>query len=270
MLLTPEELQSNLNRMRESVAKAQCCSPINVQELSARRAAEGMPLCHATPETRLAKVLASGAILSPDQRGERPRDADVAIEGGDEVCFYLGSAAFPQNEFAFLFSDGLTEAARGQASATPFDSGGCLWRYPLPSGVDGLTHVKAHSMPVPECRHYLGDLLATCFEGALAYLSGRAFTCPICKKQLPDPHGMTEIDDHALIRMHEVRIRGRVDLQAPLLHAVFAPKGNVPPALAPLISSGVKLVTYDKDSGKDRTKALRKASVDYIIGNLLN
>jgi hypothetical protein len=270
MLLTPEELQSNLERMRESVAKTQCCPPIDAQELSARRAADGMPLCHATPERRLAKVLGSGALLSPRQRGERPRNADAVLEGDDEVCFYLGSAAFPENEFAFLFSDSLTEAVRGQASATPFDSGGCVRKYPLPSGVDGLTHVKAHSMPVPECRDYLGDLLASCFEDALAYLSGRAFSCPICKMRLPDPHGMTQIDDLALVRMHEVRIRGRVGLHAPLLHAVFAPKGNVPPALAPLISSGVRLVTYDKSNGKDRTRALRKASIDYITGNLPN
>jgi len=81
---------------------------------------------------------------------------------------------------------------------------------------------------------------------------------------------MSAVDEHALVRMHEVRIPGRVDLRHPLLIAVLAPNGLVTPAFAPLMASGVRLVPYDNADGKDRTHALRKASIDYILVNLLN
>lgn len=228
-----------------------------------------MPLCHTTSEMSLAAVLDSGALLSADQRGARPRQADILLGGTDDICFYLGSAAFPDNDFGFLFSNGLTDAFRGRASATPFDSGGCVSRYPLPPGINRPAHVRAHSMPVPECREYLSDLLTSHFENIHDYLAGKPFTCPACREALPDPHGMPDYE-HGLVRMHEVRIPSRVELRRPLLLAVLAPKGLVNPALAPLIASGVQLVTYDNADGRDRTRALRRASLDYILTNLLN
>ena len=63
-----------------------------------------------------------------------------------------------------------------------------------------------------------------------------------------------------------MRIPARVDLKTPLLIAVFAPQGNVPPYLATLIASGVDLIPYDDQDGRDRYRALRRASVDYILG----
>lgn len=270
MVFTPEELQSNLDGLRRRLSSERCCDPADVHKTTARRGAEAMPLCHTTSERSLAAVLASEALLSADRRGARPRRADTTLGGTDDICFYLGSAAFPDNDFGFLFSKELTDTFRGSASSTPFDSGGCVSRYPLPAGIDGPAHVRAHSMPVPESREYLGDLLASHFEDTRAYLAGRSFTCPTCTKKLADPHGMTAIDEHALVRMHEVRIPGRVDLKYPLLVAVLAPEGLVYPALAPLMASGVQLVTYDSVDGRDRTRALRRASFEYILTNLLN
>ena len=134
---------------------------------------------------------------------------------------------------------------------------------------DRLAHVRAHSMPVPECREYLGDLLASHFKDNQAYLAGKVFACPSCDAELPDPHGMPDYE-HGLVRMHEVRIPGRIPLRHPRLIAVFAPLNNVKPELAPLLDSGVGLVTYDSSAGKDRTRALRQASCDYILTHLLN
>lgn len=266
MLLPPLELQSNLKRLRENLLLIRCCQPDS--DSTARRTAGVMPLCHTTSEKNIPGVIKSGALLSAEKRGASPRRADERLGGHNEICFYLGSAAFPENEFGFLFSNVLTDSFRGKASATPFDSGGCVSRYPLTPETDRLAHVRAHSMPVPECREYLGDLLASHFEDPQAYLAGRQFACPACRKPLDDPHGMPDYE-HGLVRMHEVRIPGQVDLKRPGLIALFAPQGNVPPFLAPLITSGVELVTYDNNGGKDRTKALRQTSVDYILLNIL-
>lgn len=227
-----------------------------------------MPLCHSTTEGRFFEVIRAGTLLSAEQRRATSRAADIALGGTNDICFYLGSAAFPSNEFGLLFSNALTDAFRGRASATPFDSGGCVSRYPLSVGTDRIAHVRAHSMPVPECRAYLGDLLTSHFEDPAAYLAGRPFTCPACKERLADPHGMPDYE-YGLVRMHEVRIPERVDLH-PLLIGVFAPQGNVQPYLAPLIASGVELILYDDQDGTDRYMALRNASVDYILRKYLN
>ena len=270
MLLRAEDLQSNLKRLREAIVSARCCDTAADHESTARRAADVMPLCHSTSAQGLSDAIEAGALLSNEQRGAKSRRADIALNGTNEICFYLGSAAFPDNQFGFLFSNTLTDDVRGSASATPFDSGGCVSRYQLPPGTDPFDHVRVHSMPVPECRHYLGDLLASHFDDPVAYLAGRPFACPACMKPLVDPHGMTAIDDHGLVRMHEVRIPERVELKTPSLIALFTPQGNVQPYLAPLIASGVDLIPYDDQDGKDRDRALRRASVDYILGKFLN
>ncbi len=88
-------------------------------------------------------------------------------------------------------------------------------------------------------------------------------------KVLDDPHNMPDYD-LGLVRTHEVRISGRVDLEFPSLLAIFAPQGNVPPSLATLIMSGVELVTYEDDGGKQRGGALRQISIDYILDKILN
>ena len=129
MFLTPEELHSNLGRLRKNLTSARCCVPETTRESSARVAAAAMPLCHTTPEGNLLPVLTSGALLSAEQRGARPREVDRLLGGANEICFYLGSAAFPDNEFGFLFSADLTNDFKDRASATPFDSGGCIGRY---------------------------------------------------------------------------------------------------------------------------------------------
>lgn len=268
MLLSPDELKSNLERLRDSIRSGRCCDSIETHGLESRQAAKVMPMSHTTSEVGFLGAIKAGALLSSEVLGKSPRRADVVLGGTNEICFYLGSAAFPDNEFGFLFSNTLTEALRGRASATPFDSGGCIRRYSLPAGTDGLAHVQAHSMPVPECRDYLGDLLTSHFEDPSAYLTGYQFTCPTCKAPLTDPHGMPDYED-GLVRMHEVRIPERVDLSYPMLLAIFAPQGNVPPVLARLVTSGVELVTYD-NVDENRYGALRKASVDYILSNVLN
>lgn len=269
MLLSPKELQSNLERLRTNILSKRCCEPVAASDSSAQQAAGAMPLSHTTSEKRMPGTIKVGALLSPEMRSERPRSVDALLNGGDEICFYLGSAAFPGNEFGFLFSSTLTSSCRDRASATPFDSGGCMRRYDLPPGTNRLAHVRSHKMPVPECREYLGDLLASHFMNSNAYLAGQPFTCPVCMKVLDDPHNMPDYD-LGLVRTHEVRISGRVDLEFPSLLAIFAPQGNVPPSLATLIMSGVELVTYEDDGGKQRGGALRQISIDYILDKILN
>lgn len=268
MLLSPKVLQSNLERLRNNIRSNRCCAPVAAYDVSARRAAKIMPLSHTTAEKRLSGVIKVGALLSPEKRSERPRSVDIELGGGDEICFYLGSAAFPGNEFGFLFSSTLTSFYRNRVSATPFDSGGCMKLYDLPPGTDRLAHVRDHSMPVPECLEYLGDLLTSHFVNSQAYLSGQRFTCPVCMKVLDDPHNMPDYE-LGLVRTHEVRISGRVGLESPSLLAIFAPQGNVPPSLATLIMSGVELVTYEADGGARRGGALRNKSIDYILNKLL-
>lgn len=270
MLLTPEELHSNLDRLTRNLISVRCCVPSTDRKRSSHGAASAMPLCHTTGEVGLLGALGSGALLSSLQRGVTPRSVDQILDGADEICFYLGSAAFPDNDYGFLFRSELADRFRGRASATPFDSGGCIRRYfPDLSEAGCLAHVRKHTLPVPENRGYLGDMLGSHFEDTVAYLAGRPFACPSCGRAMDDPHGMPDYE-HALVRMHEVRIPGRVDLAHPLLLAVFAPRGNVKPELAPLVSSGVRLVPYENSDGKDRTRALRRASIDYILTHLLN
>jgi hypothetical protein len=271
MLRSPQELHSNLARLREQISSLVCCAPCSEHESIARGAAKRMPLSHTTRESLFRKVIECGALLSSDQRGAVPRSVDAELGGSNEICFYLGSAAFPNNEFGLLFSNHFADAfeALNTASATPFDSGGCVSRYTLPPDTEPIAHVRAHKMPVPECREYLGDLLATYFEVPAAYLAGRPFTCPGCLKPLADPHGMPDYED-GLVRMHEVRIPTRVDLEFPSLIAIFAPQGNIQPYLAPLIASGVDLIPYDDQNGSNRYRALRRASVDYILEKFLN
>lgn len=237
-----------------------------------RSAAAVMPTCHCTTDKRIDSLLSDGALLSNHSRGVQSRPADIALEATNDICFYLGSAAFPANEYAFLFAAGITDNLPHPATSTPFDSGGCIRRYPMPRGIEPLSHVRAHTTPVPQCREYLGDLLSSHFSGIRDYLEGREFCCPVCGALMTDPHGMLppEGDREALIRMHEIRIPGRVGLTLPALVAVFVPENNVSPAWAPLLSSGVRFVFYEKPDGKDSTRALRKASVDFIRTELLN
>ena len=269
MYLSPQEHRSNLERLRKDLSSKKSCDCIIADESAKLQVAQKMPLCHTTSEKSFPEVIKTGAFLSAKQRGAKSRSADVRLGGTDEICFYLGSAAFPGNEFGFLFSHLLTDELSTNASATPFDSGGCMGRYTLPPGSDPIDYVKIHSMPVPECRHYLGDLLSSHFVDPTDYLSGQLFTCPGCGKNLADPHGLADYP-HGLVRMHEVRIPERVDLKFPHLLAVFAPQGNVPSYLAPLVASGVELVPYNNQEGANRFNALRKASVDFILQQVLN
>lgn len=263
MLLSSTELQGNLNRLRQHIVTTRCCK-IFPAENSARDAAKNMPLSHTTSERALVDIIDAGALLSPTARGGKSRKADIILGGTNDICFYLGSAAFPHNEFGFIFAAELPGVNQAKASSTPFDSGGCLQRYPLPRGSDGVTHVRTHSMPVPECRQYLGDLLTSHYQNCIAYLTGRGFRCPVCLGDLPDPHGMQQVDDLALNRMHEIRIQNRLDLHPPLLIAVLVPENLTSPAYSGLLALGVELIMYEIGGGSDRTYALRHASVDFI------
>lgn len=269
MLISVEEGNQNLERLRERLAGKSCCEPDQEHRERANNAAAKMPLAHNTTERSLEGVIASGALLSPLQLKRKPRQADVILKGEDEICFYLGSSAFPDNEYGFLFSREIADSNKGRKSSTPFDSGGCIRRYHFEDTVDRVEHVRSHSMPFPESRLYLADLLNSHFEDTSAYLEGSKFSCPCCPKLMEDPHGMKDYE-HGLVRTHEVRIQERVALAPPILIAMLAPKGNVPPFLASLIATGIDLVSYDDQVGDSRTKALRNASVDYILENVLD
>ena len=128
------------------------------------------------------------------------------------------------DESGFLFSSTLTEHCPSGAVGLPFDSGGCVRRYKLPVGIPPIDFVKAHEMPVPLCRSYLGDLLQTHFASREDYLSGQPYRCPECGVLIDDPHGFREVQPDQLVRQHEIRIPGRLPVTHPHLMAVFVPR----------------------------------------------
>ena len=270
MPASPAEQLENLARLRS--AHAPCCAPPAGHEAAARSAARKMPLSHSTDEKAFELILNVGALLSCEARRAEPRDVYFKLGSANDVFLYLGSASFPQKEMAFIFKASLTEDHRGQAVATPFDSGGCMGRFPLPAGADGVTFVRQHEMPVPECREYLGDLLARCYQSVEGYLVGESFACPVCGVPVADPHGLSPArqSDYGLDRLHEVRVAEKVDCNVQLA-AVLVPKGMATPRLAKLRRAGVHVAEYPRpvDPVPHQTHALRNAATALILDKYL-
>ncbi|RFC52812.1 MAG: hypothetical protein DVB22_000169 [Verrucomicrobia bacterium] len=272
MAATPQQQQENLARLRGNLA--QHCTQDPTSAAAATAAATRMPLTHSTNDKAFRGIIAAGALQSNDARNRNSRDVDQVLGSTNHVFLYLGAAAFPKQEVAFIFKAELTVSSAGSAVATPFDSGGCMGRFSLPPGTDPVQFVRDHELPVPDCREYLKDLLAKCFHSIESYLSGdRYYTCPACNATLPDPHGLGPaiIDDHGLDRIHEVRIQGHVDL-SPHLCAVLVPDGMAPPELAKLHRAGVRIESYSRPAIPDQGQihALRDAATDFIMQQYLS
>jgi hypothetical protein len=272
MAATRDEQLQNLARLRGDLAPH--CTEDASAAHKARDASSRMPLTHSTNEATFVGILSAGALLSNDARGQPSRAVDQKLGTTNDVFLYLGAAAFPHKEMAFIFKAALTDHSRGRAVATPFDSGGCDSRFPLPAGTNAVDFVRRHEMPAPECRDYLGDLLARYFESVDSYLSGQPyFACAGCRRPLPDPHGLAPaaVDDCGLDRLHEVRIAERVEL-ALHLDAVLVPNGMAPPNLAKFRKAGVKIHQYPRAlrPAPGQTHALRKAATAFIMRHYLS
>ncbi len=272
MAATPQQQNQNLARLRGNLAKH--CTQDPTSAAAATAAATRMPLTHSTNDKAFRGIIAAGALLSCDAGKRELSKADQAIGSTNDVFLYLGAAAFPNQEVAFIFKAELTTSSQNTAVATPFDSGGCMAWFSLPEGTDRVQFVRDHELPVPACREYLGDLLAKCFHSIESYLSGdRYYTCPACNAELPDPHGLgpAKTQDHGLDRIHEVRIQGHVDL-SPHLCAVLVPDGMATQVLAKLYNAGVKIESYRTPTVDDpaRTHALREAATTFIMQQYLS
>lgn len=272
MAATRDEQLQNLARLRANLSP-HCPEDASAGD-RARKSALSMPLTHSTNEDIFHKIISVKALLSNDARGHPSRAVDQKLGTTNDVFLYLGAAAFPLKEMAFVFKASLTEDNRGRAVATPFDSGGCDTRFPRPVGTNVVDFVRHHEMPAPECREYLGDLLARYFESIESYLSGNSyFSCAACRSPLADPHGLSPAaaDDCGLDRLHEVRVQERVEL-AIHLDAVLVPNGMATPALARLRKEGVKIHQYARSTrpAPGQTHALRKAATAYIMRHYLS
>lgn len=270
------ELDKNLTRLRAAVPR--CCNPPAAHADRARLAAERIPFAHSTSMKGFEDAWTDGALLSQAQIAAlRPGPiemgkAETLFETTDDVFLYLSAFAYPNTSFGFLFNFSLGEAHHDNAVGTPFDTGGFAFRVRPPAGVEPVPFVRAHEMPVPECRGYLGDILTHCFQSVSHYLRGDAFACPdpACAKPLLHPQGVTDpaADDRA--RTHEVRVPQRIELSLPHLLAVFYPAGaHIPTRLKQLRRSGVALRHYPvpapSSDDSERFLALRTKCEDFII-----
>jgi hypothetical protein len=271
MAATPQQQNQNLARLRGNLAGHCPRDPAAIAAATA--AATRMPLTHSTNDKAFRGIIAADALQSNDARNRKSRDVDQVLGSTNDVFLYLGAAAFPNQEVAFIFKAELTVSSAGSAVATPFDSGGCMGRFSLPPGTNPVQFVHDHELPVPACRDYLGDLLAKCFHSIESYLSGDPhYTCPACNDELPDPHGLGPAEeDHGLERIHEVRIQGHLEL-SPHLCAVLVPDGMATQVLAKLYSAGVKIESYRTPTADDpaRTHALREAATTFIMQQYLS
>jgi hypothetical protein len=272
MAATPQQQQENLARLRGKLAEHCTQDPTSAAEATA--AATRMPLTHSTNDKAFRAIIAAGALQSNDTRNRGSREVDKAIGSTNDVFLYLGAAALPKQEFAFIFTAEVTTSLGDTAVATPFDSGGCMGRFSLPADTDKVQFVRDHELPVPACREYLEDLLAKSFHSIESYLSGdRYYTCPACNAELPDPHGLgpAKTQNHGLDRIHEVRIQGHVDL-SPHLCAVLVPDGMELPELFKLHRAGVQIESYPRPAipGQGKIHALRDAATDFIMQQCLS
>ena len=251
MAATPQQQQENLARLRGNLAGHCPRDPAAIAAATA--AATRMPLTHSTNDKAFRRIIAADALQSNDARNRKSRDVDQVLGSTNDVFLYLGAAAFPNQEVAFIFKAELTVS--------------------LPPGTDPVQFVHDHELPVPACRDYLGDLLAKCFHSIESYLSGDPhYTCPACNDELPDPHGLGPAEeDHGLERIHEVRIQGHLEL-SPHLCAVLVPDGMATQVLAKLYSAGVKIESYRTPTADDpaRTHALREAATTFIMQQYLS
>jgi hypothetical protein len=275
MAATPQQQHSNLNRLLGSIVGSPPCSCADDARAAAcLRDAQRMPLSHSAPERAMASILQVAALVSADRIHKPKGAAESAMGTTDDVFLYLCSMAYPDNEFGFLFRAELTSEVQGIAIATPFDSGGCHAKLLPPAGEDGVSFVRNHELPVPECRVYLGRVLASWFASTDDYLDGLPCKCA-CGTQLGDPHGLSTRpgvppDSHGRSRTHEVRIPGEVRLDSGQLLATFAPyeSGDIQ-GLGTLQRSGVKIIPYESENYPTASHALRITCSDYIRNQIL-
>jgi hypothetical protein len=270
-----QEQRDNLQRLTARIGNAAPCCPVDADRAaSCQHDAWRMPLSHSAPERAMASILQVAALLSADRIHKPKGAAESAMGTTDDVFLYLCSMAYPDNEFGFLFRAELTSEVQGIAIATPFDSGGCHAKLLPPAGEDGVSFVRNHELPVPECRVYLGRVLASWFASTDDYLDGLPCKCA-CGTQLGDPHGLSTRpgvppDSHGRSRTHEVRIPGEVRLDSGQLLAIFAPyeSGDIQ-GLGTLQRSGVKIIPYESENYPTASHALRITCSDYIRNQIL-
>ena len=270
MAATRDEQLQNLARLRGSSHPH--CAPPPSRLGEAAQDARRMPLTHTAPQKAMASILSAGALLSADKIPLPPGKAEATLGTSGDVFLYLCSMGYPDNEFGFLFEASLTNAVSGTAVATPFDSGGCVAKLLPPGGEDCVSFVRRHEIPVPECRDYLGDILAGWFVSTHDYLAGSPCACA-CGHPLGDPHGLAtrpgvNEDKHGRSRIHEVRVPARVPITRPHLRALFA-RFDVP-GLGALQDAGIQLIPYDIPDSEDASYTLRNVCTAYIMQHLLN
>ncbi len=273
-----ERLIANLNRLLEALAP-HCEVPEHENPAAAQSASAAslLPLAHAIPKDKFTDVFRSGAVLkSRNALGLEPKEVDQMLGRVDDVCFYIGSAIFPGGDVGLLFSPQISEICPADTVATPFDSGGCVRKYPLNSeSTDRIQMIRDHEMPYPENRDYLSGLLLSYFTCPEDYLNNQPYTCPTCSHTLTDPHGFATSCPDLFVRQHEVRIPGEVSLfshlAAIIIESTLASRSDVKGHLEDLVSQGTALRTF-KNTGAamDGFSPLHERCRQYIVTELLN
>lgn len=203
-------------------------------------------------------------LIAEGIRNHRPECAEVELGTTNSVFFYVGPFSYPATTFGFLFSTDIETANQSGGSATPFDSGGLCkhFKWATKQAESPRQFFDRHELPLPDHRQYLQLSLNLLFPDPRNYLD------PSTVDLSANPIGL-EGGDATRRRTHEVRIPGKVQLRAPHLLAVFAPKNRVSTQshIRDLFSwcreNKVDRRFFDSPAG-DNFSGLRSACLDYL------
>ena len=154
----------------------------------------------------------------------------------------------------------------GEASATPFDSGGLVKVFRRPDMAESARdYFVRHELPVSGYRDYLARCLDTLFIAPLDYLAGR-------EPRFPCPLGLSLGDQRRWT--HEVRIPDQVHVRGAHLQALFVPRRlSLHPEIEPLLnwtlSEGYDVEIFD--TGRENDFAtLKNRCLEYLRAKLLS
>lgn len=181
-----------------------------------RQMLHDVPLVHVTSASTLEKVLFSGALQCRDHIGRRVKPHQTYL-GTEDSVYTAAGLPYPNGEAALIFVSKAEEVT--PAAASPWDTGLfckrlCRALPPMPDPRRRETFLH-HTLPAPLYREYLVHYVASCFEQATDYLTGRPF-------RYADPLEAMDVE-LPLSRRFEVRFRGKLPTTEPGLAAVFLP-----------------------------------------------
>lgn len=270
--------EQNLKRVLHALeahlmAQGATPGPANEVSPSAAKISGELFLAHSTSDVNFAKLCPlGGRLLSPaalDASGLKALKADAVereLDTAGYVFLYASSFAFPNSGCGLLFAPSLERERPGEASATPFDSGGLVKVFRrVDMGESARDFFARHELPVSGYRDYLARCLDTLFAAPLDYLAG-------WEPRFPCPLGLSLGDQRRWT--HEVRIPDQVHVRGAHLQALFVPRRlSLHPEIEPLLnwtlSEGYDVEIFETGREND-FDALKNRCLEYLRAKLLS